>query len=86
MNLTNVATKAATDASNAVGATLSETELEKVTSIIAKAMEKAVLEASSQHSTACVNCLSHEKDLAHKLQEQMELKKVALIANLQGFR
>jgi len=86
MNLTNVATKAATDASNAVGSTLTDTELEKVTAIIAKAMSMAVLEASSQHTTACVNCLSHEKDLAHKIQEEIELKKVALMANLSGFR
>jgi len=86
MNLTNVATKAATDASNAIGSSLTDTELEKVTTIIAKAMSMAVLEASSQHTTACVNCLSHEKDLAHKIQEEIELKKVALMANLSGLR
>jgi hypothetical protein len=86
MNLTHVATKAATDASNAIGSTLTDTELNKVTTIIAKAMSMAVLEASSQHTNACVNCLSHEKDLAHKIQEEMELKKVALMANLSGFR
>ena len=86
MNLTDVATKAATDASNAIGSSLTDTELEKVTTIIAKAMSMAVLEASSQHTTACVNCLSHEKDLAHKIQEEIELKKIALMANLSGFR
>ena len=86
MNLTNVATKAATDASNAIGSSLTETEQEKVTAIIAEAMEKAVLEATSQHSTVCVNCLSHEMDLAHKIREEMELKKIALIANLSGLR
>lgn len=86
MNLNNVATKAATDASNAIGSSLNKDELEKVTAVIARAMEMAVLEASSQHSTACVNCLSHEKDLAHKIQEEMNLKKIALIANLSGLR
>jgi len=86
MNLTSVATKAATDASSAIGASLTEAELEKVTAIIARSMEMAVLEASAQHRTACVNCLSHEQDLAHKIQEEMELKKIALIANLSGFR
>ena len=86
MNLTEVATKAATDASNAIGSSLTDTELEKVTAVIARAMSMAVLEASSQNTTACVNCLSHEKDLAHKIQEEIELKKIALMANLSGFR
>ena len=86
MILNIASNKAATDASNAIGSTLSKDELEKVTTVIAKAMKMAVLEASSQHSTACVNCLSHEKDLAHKIQEEMNLKKIALIANLSGLR
>ena len=86
MNLTNVANKAASDASNAIASELNEAELTKLTAIIAKAMENAVLEASTQHSSVCVNCLTHEMDLAHKIREEMELKKVALIANLSGFR
>jgi len=86
MNLTKVASKAATDASDAVDSSLNEADLEKVTAIIAKAMEMAVLEATSQHSNVCSNCLSHEMDLAHKIREEMELKKVALIANLTGLR
>ena len=86
MNLTKVANKAATDASNAVGSSLTEAELEKVTAIIAKAMEHAVLETSSQHSNVCVNCLTHEMDRAHQIRQEMELKKVALIANLSGLR
>jgi len=86
MNLTNVATKAATEVNNAITSELSETELAKLTAIIAKAMESAVLEASSQHSSVCVNCLTHEMDLAHKIREEIELKKIALIANLSGLR
>ena len=86
MNLTKVANKAATDASNSIGSSLNEAEIEKVTAIIARAMEMAVLEASSQPSNVCTNCLSHEMDLAHKIREQMELKKIALIANLSGLR
>ncbi len=30
--------------------------------------------------------MSHEKDLAHKIQEEMELKKIVLMANFSGFR
>jgi len=86
MNLTNVANKAASEASNAIASELNEAELTKLTAIIAKAMENAVLEASSQHSSVCVNCLTHEMDLAHKIREEIELKKIALIANLSGLR
>ena len=86
MNLTNVANKAASEASNAIASELNEAELTKLTAIIAKAMEDAVLEASSQHSSVCVNCLTHEMDLAHKIREEIELKKIALIANLSGLR
>ena len=86
MNLTKVANRAVTEASGVIGASLTKAELDKITGIIAKAMEDAVLEASAQHSDVCVNCLSHEMDLAHKLRHEMELKKIALIANLSALR
>jgi hypothetical protein len=86
MNLTKVVNKAATEASNAIGSSLSEAELAKLTAIIAKAMEDAVHETSNQHSKVCVNCLTHEMDLAHRIRQEMELKKVAIIANLTALR
>ncbi len=86
MNLTKVANKAVIEASDVIGASLTNVELEKITAIIAKAMEDAVLEASAQHSSVCVNCLSHEMDLAHQIRKEMELKKIALIANLSALR
>jgi len=86
MNLTKVANKAAADASNAIASSLNEAELANLTTIIAKAMENAVLEATSQHSNICTNCLTHEMDLAHRIREEMELKKIAIIANLSGLR
>ena len=86
MNLTEVAHRAATDAVNAIGASLSEAEVEQVSTIIAKAMESAVLEASEQHSTVCDTCLSHDQDLAHKIQREIERKKIGLIANLSSLR
>lgn len=86
MNLTRVANKAAADAGAAIGASLSKADAEKVIAIIAKAMETAVLEASHQHSTACVNWLRHDEDLAHKIQQEIERKKIGLIANLSSLR
>ena len=86
MNLTKVAHRAATDATNAINASLSEAEVEQVAAIIAGAMESAVLEASEQHSTVCHSCLSHDQDLAHKIQKEIERKKIGLIANLSSLR
>ncbi len=86
MNLTEVANKAATDASNAIGSSLTGAELEKITAIIARAMEDAVHETSNQHFSVCVNRPTHEMDLAHRIREEMELKKIAIIANLTALR
>jgi hypothetical protein len=86
MNLTKVANKAAKEASVAIGATLSESDMDKFTAIIAKAMEDAVREATKQHSDVCTDCLDHDQDLAHKIQREIERKKKALISNLSSLR
>ncbi len=86
MNLTQVASKAATDAGDAIGASLSKAEVEKVTAIIAGAMESAVQEASRQHSTVFGDCLSHDQDMAHKIRKEIERKNISLIANLSSLR
>lgn len=86
MNLTRVASQAALDAGRAIGAPLNKAEMDQVTAIIAKAMQTAVLEASSQHSSACAHCVSHDADLAHKIHAEIERKKIALIANLSSLR
>ncbi len=86
MNLTQVANQAATDASNLMGISLNDSQVERVTAIVAKAMEDAVLEASSQHTSVCANCLSHDQDTAHKIQKEIERKKIGLIANLSSLR
>ncbi|MGR3984707.1 MAG: hypothetical protein OD817_05550 [Gammaproteobacteria bacterium] len=86
MNLTQVAAKAAADVSAVIDPPLNETEMQKVTEIIQGAMKNAVLEASSLHSNVCTNSLSHDQDLAHKIQTEIERKKVGLIANLSSLR
>ncbi|MDD9811724.1 MAG: hypothetical protein OXU71_08430 [Gammaproteobacteria bacterium] len=85
-DLTRVANQAAIDAGQAIGASMSRAEADRVTAIIAKAMETAVLEASSQHSDACADCVDHDADLAHKIRAEIERKKIGLIANLSSLR
>lgn len=86
LNLDRVASQAAAEAGRALGAKLSRAQAGEVAAIIAKAMETAVLEASSQHSSACASCVGHDADLAHKIRAEIERKKIALIANLSSLR
>ncbi len=86
MKLTKIANKAAKEASQALGEKLTPEELDKVAAVIARAMEKAVHEASELHASACMEYLSQETDLAHKLQREIERKKIALMANLSSLR
>jgi len=86
VNLNRVANQAALDAGQALGTSLSGAEADKLTAIIAKAMETAVLEACSQHSSALDDCARHDTDLAHKIRAEIERKKIALIANLSSLR
>jgi hypothetical protein len=57
---------------------------------IRKIVQKALLDATDlAHETskkAAVACCGPEADLAHKIQEQMDKKRDALIANLIGMR
>ena len=86
MNLNQVAEKAAADINAVIDPPLSADEMKKVTAVISGAMKSAVLEASSLHANACNECLRHDNDLAHKIQTEMERKKVGLIANLSSLR
>jgi len=86
MKLTKVAHKAAAEAIEALGAKFTSEEIDAVTAIIAKAMEKAVDKVSKKHAEACGDFLNHEADLAHKVQKEMDRKKMALLANLSSLR
>ena len=86
MKLTKVANKAAKEASDVLGASLTPEELTKVTAVIAKAMEKAVQQASELHRATCQDYLRKKTDLAHELQHEIERKEIALMANLSSLR
>lgn len=86
MTLTQTAAKAAAEISGVIDPPLTADESEKVTAIIAEAMKTAVHEASALHADVCADCLRHDHDLAHKVREQIERKKIALIANLSSLR
>jgi len=86
VNLNDVANKAATEISGVVGTPLTEVECDQIASIVSKAMKGAIMEASVQHSTVCNQCLIHDQDMAHKVRDELERKKISLIANLSSLR
>ncbi len=62
-------------------------ELEQqVAAVIERAMIDAVLEAGERSVKAAVNCCSADKDLAHKIAEEIRRSNTALIANLSSLR
>ncbi len=62
-------------------------ELEQqVAAVIERAMIDAVLEYGQRSVKAAVNCCSADKDLAHKIAEEIRRSNTALIANLSSLR
>ena len=86
MKLNEIANQAAIDIGKVVGTPLTELEKDKIAAIVGRAMEGAVQETSNQVSSVCNNQLIHDQDLAHKIQADLDRKKLSLIANLSSLR
>ena len=65
---------------------LSNQEKSEILRIIGKSLMKTVEETTDTHNQATVFCCGPEADLAHKIAEEVERKKLALIANLMALR
>ena len=65
---------------------LSESEIVAVSKIIEDALIKAVNQSTKQCTDAAVICCGHEADLAHKIAEDVERARYALIGNLTSMR
>ena len=65
---------------------LSEQQRAEIMKIIGKSLVKAAEELTEAHREATVICCGPEADLAHKIEEEVERKKTALIANLMALR
>ena len=81
-----MATKAAAEIGEVIGTPLKEVERDQIASIVSAAMKGAILEASVQHTKVCNKCLDHDLDLAHKIKQELERKKISLVANLSSLR
>lgn len=87
MALSKTAQKAVRKIDRALGQhNLSDQEKAEILRIIGKSLMKTVEETTETHNAAMVTCCGPEADLAHKIADEVERKKQALIANLMALR
>ena len=86
MKLKSVAKNAASDINDSLAAALSKDEMEKVTGIIAEAMEKAVNKTSKRSIQLCEEHLNPNTDLAHQIRNDIKRKQDTIITNLSSLR
>lgn len=58
----------------------------RVAAAIERALIDAVLEGADEDAKVAMKCCSADRDLAHKIADEIERKKAALIANLSSMR
>ncbi len=86
MSITDHADAAVSDIAEALGAAPSEDLAKDMNRIILQAIIDAVLEERSRCVTVAANVCSADKDLAHKIADEIRLNETALIANLSSMR
>jgi len=86
MDVRKRAEKAVVEACETLTATLDDAQAKQVSDVIERAMIDVLRETAKQHSHAVEACCPADRDLAHKISEEIRLKNVALIANLTGLR
>lgn len=59
---------------------------DEVTAIIESVMAESYRDAAEHCKTAALRCCSEDRDLAHKIAEEIERRNTALIANLSSLR
>ena len=83
--------KTAQEAVNSISALLSgyglsDPEKLDILKIVESSLIKTVEETTADNLKAASICCGHEADLAHKIQEEMNRKRDALISNLMALR
>ncbi len=86
MSITDHAETAVNDIAEALGSTPSEDLAKDMNRIILQAIIDAVLEERSRCATVVKTICSADKDLAHKIADEIRRNEEALIANLSSMR
>ncbi len=71
---------------DALDASPSEEQAQAVSAVIREVVIKAILESRSTCVDAARQCCSADRDLAHKISEEIRLANTALVANLSSMR
>ena len=64
----------------------SDEQAKAVVAIIEKAIIDAVVEANQRCTNVAMKCCSADRDIAHKIAEEIKREETALIANLSAMR
>jgi hypothetical protein len=86
MSFRSISEKAAGEVFEALGVSPGEAQKNEVLALIEKAVIETALEAKQHHTKAARGCCSADRDLAHKIADQIEKAHVALVANLSAMR
>jgi len=86
MSLNTLTNKTVEQIRESVGNALSASEVAAITKIIDDALVKAVNQSTKKCTDAAVICCGPEADLAHKIAEDVERARYALIGNLTSMR
>ena len=86
MSLKSLADDVVEKINKCLGDPLTEAEIKTVSKIVQDALIEAVNESTKRASSAAVVCCGPEADLAHKIAEDVERARYALLANLTSMR
>ncbi len=86
MNLEKLSKRVTQELDTALADDLPAAEREAILDIVQRAMLDSATRTHREMKDTAVVCCGPEADLAHKIQEQMEKKRNALIANLTAMR
>ena len=86
MSLKSLADDAVDKINKALKGPLTESEAATISKIVQDTLVKAVNESTKSCTTAAVICCGPEADLAHKISEDVERARYALLANLISMR
>ena len=86
MSFRERADEAATAAAKAFGTTPTPEQAKAVADVIERAIIESYQDAASRCAKVASECCAEDRDLAHKVAEQIKRANTALIANLSSLR
>ncbi len=86
MSFRKKADKTTSAVAEALGAAPTPEQAKAVAELIERAIIESYQDAASRHATVASKCCAEDKDLAHRVAEELRRANIALIANLSSLR